>query len=346
MKLRRLNNNPPDISEVKDRLAGKELIGYGAGWATLATMGAAKLELSYVVDDNPELQGQTIMGVPIKPPSYLTTANKETSFVIAFAYVGRAVRAIQERLRSMGFQYLHNWVDCSCLHYATIGRRLYDRFGIEPDPELFAKTRMLSLYGPVENWSAIAGTWLFAELLNKIQRTVPGNIAEMGVYQGGNAFISLFLLGSTIRDRTYHLFDSFSGFPRFSPHDPQSRSAEFADVSISFLESLFCNFQNARLNVGLFSETLKAVSSEKFAMVYVDCDLYESTLQCCEFFYDRLNPGSVMLFHDYCEQKPGLPIGTREPFTAVKKAADEFFSEMPEEILEFPETTHALVVKQ
>jgi O-methyltransferase len=346
MKSRRLNNNPPDISEVKDRLAGKELIGYGAGWATLATMRAAKLELSYVVDDNPELQGQTIMGVPIKPPSYLTTANKETSFVIAFAYVGRGVRAIQERLRSMGFQYLHNWVDCSCLHYATIGRRLYDRFGIGPDPELFAKTRILSLYGPVENWSAIAGTWLFAELLTKIQRTVPGNIAEMGVYQGGNAFISLFVLGNTIRDRTYHLFDSFSGFPRFSHHDPQARSAEFADVSISFLESLFGNFQNARLNIGLFSETLKEVSSEKFAMVYVDCDLYESTLQCCEFFYHRLNPGGVMLFHDYCEQQPGLPMGAREPFTAVKKAADEFFSELPEEILEFPETTHALIVKQ
>lgn|SRR5262249_28150158 len=103
MKSRRLNNDSSDISEVKERLAGKELIGYGAGWATLATMRAAKLELSHVVDDNPQLQGQTIMGVPIKHPSYLTTANKETCFVIAFAYVGRAVRAIQERLLPWAF---------------------------------------------------------------------------------------------------------------------------------------------------------------------------------------------------------------------------------------------------
>src|SRR5262245_42132078 len=101
MQSKRLNNNPPDIAEMNNRLAGKELIGYGAGWATLATIRSANLKLSYVVDDNSKLQGQTIMGVPIKSPSCLTAADKDTSFIIVFAYVGRAVRAIQERLCSM-----------------------------------------------------------------------------------------------------------------------------------------------------------------------------------------------------------------------------------------------------
>jgi hypothetical protein len=81
-------------------------------------------------------------------------------------------------------------------------------------------------------------------------------------------------------------------------------------------------------------------------MAYIDCDLYEPTLECCEFFYRRLNPGGVMLFHDYCGAEPDLPQGVKVPFTGVKKAVDEFFLARPETVIEFPETTHALIVKQ
>lgn len=53
-----------------------------------------------------------------------------------------------------------------------------------------------------------------------------------------------------------------------------------------------------------------------------------------------------MLFHDYFDKCVGLPSGCRKPFTGVKLATDEFFRTRPEKIFQFPETTHALIVKQ
>ncbi len=335
-----------DTFSVKERLAGKRLIGYGANLAAVATIRTAHLKLSYIVDDTPELQGQTISGIPIKSPACLTAIDKDSCFIIVFAYTGESILNISKRLDSVGFEYLQNWIDCSLLHYSTIRKCLYDNFGILGDPALFAKTRILSLYSCIENQSSIAGAWLLQELLKKLCGTVPGSIAELGVYKGGSAFISLFLSEEKIQDRPYHLFDSFTGFPKFSVYDPSSRIGEFVDTSIASVKTLFSNFNNVRLHVGLFSNTLCEVSLEDFALVYVDCDLYEPTIECCDFFYKRLNPGGIMLFHDYSEPEIDLPIGIKVPFTGVKKAVDEFFSQQPETCVVFPETTHALIVKR
>jgi hypothetical protein len=336
-----------EIADIlKERLQGKQLIGYGAGMATLGTIRTTPLKLSYIVDDTLALQGQTISGVPIKSPACLTEVDKDSNFIIVFAYQPKSILAIQKRLDCLGFDYLRNWIDCSFFHYGSIKTRLQDSFGIQGDPALFSKTRTLSLYNSIENLSAIAGTWLFEELVKKLHGKVAGSVAELGVYKGGNALISLLLLGEEIQNRSYHLFDSLAGFPEFSPYDPLSRAGEFTDTSIACVRNLFSNFSNVRLHVGFFSDTLDNVCSENFALVYVDCDLYEPTIECCEFFYERLNPGGVMLFHDYCAPENNLPHGVKILFTGVKKAVDDFFFERPENLVTFPETTHALIVKR
>jgi len=145
------------------------------------------------------------------------------------------------------------------------------------------------------------------------------------------------------------LFDSFEGFPEFSSQDPSSWAAEFRDTSLSAIRALFAQFPTVQLHAGYFSQTLPSVANDRFAIVYVDCDLYEATLECCSFFYDRLQPGGIMLFHDYSDADsdlPHLPVGVTPPFTGVRKAAEEFFADRAVEIVEFPETTHAVVVKR
>ncbi len=246
----------------------------------------------------------------------------------------------------MGLRYGEDWLDCSSVHFETVGNRLRGEFGISPDRDLFARIRVLSLSSALDNLSGIAGTWLFAELLKQASQNVDGNIAEMGVYKGSNALTALLLLGSQIGRRRYHLFDSFAGLAGPSVHDPSDCAGEFDDVSLPQIQDLFTNFEQARIHVGLFSETLHEVASECFALVYVDCDLYEPTLECCEFFYDRLSPHGTLLFHDYCEAFPNLPQAIKQPFAGVKKAVDEFFAARPEKVIEFPETSHALVVKR
>jgi hypothetical protein len=339
-----------DIFNVRKQISEKKLIGYGAGLAAMATLRTSSVKFSYIVDDSPDLQGQKIMGVPIKPYECLKTEDKGSCFIIVLAYMDKPVRAIQERLYSIGFEYLHNWIDCSFLHYSTMRERLRENFNLQVDPILFTKARAFSLYGSVENQSGTSGTWLFCELLKHIDRQrVYGSIAELGVYKGGNAFISLLILQEEIQKRFYHLFDSFVGFPDFSIHDPLSQADQFSDTSAHYVRSIFSTFQNVKIHAGLFSDTLSDVSAEDFAFVYVDCDLYESTLECCEFFYERLNPGGIMLFHDYDYYEPNFDTSSgvyRPFFTGVKKAVDEFFSGRPANLLVFPETTHALIVKR
>lgn len=326
-------------------LGGRRLVGYGAGLALLNTLRVLPLELDFVVDDGPGMEGQSIRGIPIRPSSALAEVDKKNTFAIIFTYRPRSVLAIQRRLDALGFEYLANYADAPLLHYPPMARRLGERLGWESSPRLFAETRLWTLYGTLDNFTGAAGTWLFQELLRG-RAGVPGDVAELGVYRGGNAFIALMLSGDAFRGRTLHLFDSFEGFPEFSTHDPSSRAGEFTDTSVADVRDAFRNFEDVQIHPGYFPASLVAAESRRFALVHFDCDLYEPTLQSCGFFYERMSPGGAMLFHDYGEPESDLPAGARTPFAGIKRAVEEFFADKPEQPIVFPESTHALVIKQ
>ncbi len=327
------------LSGVAKLAAGKQVIGYGATLAAAQTLGTSQIRPTCIVDDRVELLGKHLAGVPIEPPAILSRVDTASTFIVVFAYKPSSIRQIASKLAVMGYRYLDNWIDCSFLHFESLSHRLHQVFAIEPDGSLFLKTHALSLGSSIENLSSIAGTWLYLELLNNVAPA--GSVAELGVYHGGNAFIAL-TLGA--RSCPYHLFDSFAGLPQPSALDPPSRAGEFADVSLDLIRSTFKDFPTVQLHEGSFSTTLPEVANESFAMVYVDCDLYEPTRECCRFFYDRIEPGGILLFHDYSE--PLAEVSGSVPFTGVKRAVDEFVRDRCDPPVEFPETTHALVVKR
>lgn len=329
-----------------DAVDNKKLIGYGAGLATLLTLRETPLDLEFIVDDNPASQGTKLFGIPIVSPTELGRVNLTEYCVVIFAYTGAAIRVIQDKLAALGLTFPHGWIDCSLLHFRSYGSRLKAALGIETSAHLFATSRLMSIYMYPQNLSGFAGTWLYLELVKQLnQRKLAGDIAELGVFEGGNAFCSL-LAGPDILDRrTLHLFDSFSGFPELSQHDPVLREGEFADATLSKVRNCFAPFDNVRIHPGFLKDTLANVRDESFAFVYYDADLYEPALECCHEFYDKLKPGAMMLFHDYCGDEPDLPRGAKAPFTGVKKAVDEFLSGRHERVVHFPETTHALMIK-
>ena len=327
-----------------DNWDGKQLIGYGANLAALLTMKTCGVEFSFVVDDNRELQGQTLANIPIRPVSALSDVDWNLSRLVVCAYNPRSILSMQSKLEMLALQYPEHWIDCSLLHFNTMGKKLGKLFGISPDPLLFFRIRALTLFSSIENMSSISGTWLFIELLNHLAIYSTGGVAEMGVYRGGNAFTAL-SLGPRLAGWKYHLFDSFKGLPEFSSFDPTSRRGEFTETSVKYIKSIFANFPNVHVHPGLFHDTLPSIADERFNLVYVDCDLYEPTLECCEFFYERLNRGGIMLFHDYYEKCHGLPLGVKAPFTGVKLAVDEFSRSRAIPVVPFTESTHALIVK-
>src|SRR5262245_10402180 len=76
------------------------------------------------------------------------------------------------------------------------------------------------------------------------------------------------------------------------------------------------------------------LENNRYSFVHVDVDLYQSTLDCCEYFYTRLVPGGIMLFDEY-----GFPSARGE-----KDAVDEFFSDKPESPIALP-TGQGMVLK-
>lgn len=331
--------------EVPHILTRKKIIGYGASQALLATQAGCELQLNYVVDDNPQMQGQHINGIPIYSPKRLLDEDKSQTFVILFAYLSKNIMDISARLDGMGYEYWNDYIDCSVFHYESVTKKLENILHITPNYETFFKTRMLSLYTGIQNNSFVAGTWLFLEVLANICTNVDGDIAECGVFNGANAFIASLVLPE-LASQKYHLFDSFEGFPELSPHDPVGRRNDFQDINFTTIRNKFSNFTNIEIHKGFFSNTLSEVASQNFCMAYIDCDLYASTMSCCDFFYNRVVPGGVLLFHDYWVPESGLLGWGDSTFPGVSKAVNEFFEDKVEEIVTFPETTHGLVIKR
>ena len=319
----------------------KRLVAYGAGMALLQMQTAMPLTLEYIVDDTPGLEGKEVMGLPVFPSSRLRTELGNDLVIIIYANTPRAILGIAQSLNSIGFIWGKDYIDCSILHYETMKARMQESLGIQSNEELFRRIRLLSLYTSIQSISTIAGTWLFVELLKKTSGCV-GSIAECGVYNGGNAFISL-LCSAIAAEKPYHLLDSFEGFPVFSEMDPSSRQFEFKDVSLAFVRDVFRNFGNVLIHKGYFTDTLPALSGETFSLVYIDCDLYKPTLELCEFFYPRLSAGGCLLIHDYWvpEEAPAH----FQPFRGVNQAVGEFLGVDIQRLVVFPETTHAVLVK-
>jgi O-methyltransferase len=67
-------------------------------------------------------------------------------------------------------------------------------------------------------------------------------------------------------------------------------------------------------------QTFQGLEHNQFSFVHINCDFYQPTIDCCEFFYPRLVSGGVIVFDDY-----GFPSCRGE-----KDAADEFFADKPD----------------
>lgn len=134
----------------------------------------------------------------------------------------------------------------------------------------------------------------------KSQSRLEGDMAEVGVYQGGSSKI----ICEAKDQRIFHLFDTFAGLPRVSEKDTHFgvtywKDGEFSNTSEEAVRDYLSKYKNVFFHKGRFPETAEPIKNTKFSFVHLDVDLYQSTLDCLEFFYPRLIKGGVILTHDY-----------------------------------------------
>ncbi|HEX6389185.1 MAG TPA: TylF/MycF family methyltransferase [Solirubrobacteraceae bacterium] len=143
-----------------------------------------------------------------------------------------------------------------------------------------------------------------------IQDDVPGDLIETGVWRGGACiFMRGVLKAYDDTSRKVWVADSFQGLPapdaaRY-PADAgdelhkQDQLAIGVDIVRHNFERYGLLDDQVEFLVGWFKDTLPVAPIEKVAVMRLDGDMYESTIQGIEALYPKLSPGGFCILDDY-----------------------------------------------
>ena len=193
------------------------------------------------------------------------------------------------------------------------------------------RRRGLELAAPVSEetyrhglgYPAGALTMLGLERLDNVQhciedvlaRDVPGDFIEAGVWRGGATILMRGILKAhQVTDRRVWAADSFAGLP---PPDEERFPADrgdtlHADSSLAVdLDAVRFNFERfglldsqVRFVKGRFRDTLPALHTEQWAVIRLDGDMYESTMDGLVNLYPGLALGGYAIIDDYRTLEP------------------------------------------
>jgi hypothetical protein len=166
-----------------------------------------------------------------------------------------------------------------------------------------------------------------------IAQRVHGDFIETGVWRGGaTIFMRAVLKAHGITDRTVWVADSFEGLPEpdaekfpiearaFKGAIMQNHYKRFA-AGLEDVQANFAAFglldEQVRFLKGWFKDTLPNAPIESLAILRLDGDYYESTLDGLRNLYDKLSLGGYVIVDDYGE----------ETWTECRRAVDEFREE-------------------
>lgn len=126
---------------------------------------------------------------------------------------------------------------------------------------------------------------------------VPGDLIEAGVWRGGAGIFMSAMLELRGADRTVWLADSFEGFP------DTHRQIPVLPVPLEEVRDNFRKYGQldgrVRFVKGWFDDTLPGLRDQRWAIVRLDADLYESTLTALDNLYPGLSPGGYLIVDDY-----------------------------------------------
>jgi len=159
-------------------------------------------------------------------------------------------------------------------------------------------------------------------IYTQMTNCISGSIAEIGVYKGGSA---LCIARHKAKQRKFYCFDTFEGMPPVNKEfDNHHKEKDFNDTDYSSIKEVLEKFQETKVFKGKFPEVnSEIIINEKFSMVHIDVDIYQSYKDCLEFFYPRMVSGGIMTFDDYNEKT----------CLGAKKAVDEFFQDKKESLI-------------
>jgi O-methyltransferase len=143
-----------------------------------------------------------------------------------------------------------------------------------------------------------------------IQEKVAGDLIETGVWRGGATILMRAILAAHgVTDRRVFVADSFAGLPRpdaaHYPADAGDRHHRnaYLKVSRAEVEENFRKYDLLDEQVvfleGWFKDTLASAPIARLAVLRLDGDMYQSTVEALEALYPRLSPAGYCIVDDY-----------------------------------------------
>lgn len=142
-----------------------------------------------------------------------------------------------------------------------------------------------------------------------IENNIAGDLIECGVWQGGSTILmNGFLKAHDIKNRRVWVADSFEGLPK-----PSREEDKLMDVSKDVVPGLAVSLEQVKANFekydllddnihflkGWFKDTLHQAPIQKLALLRLDGDLYESTMDILNALYTKVVSGGFIIVDDY-----------------------------------------------
>lgn len=208
-------------------------------------------------------------------------------------------------------------------------------------PDIANDSVFMDLFEQVKSYTMTSVEALYAlyTAVNYVlDRNIPGDVVECGVWRGGSALLAALILKMRgVKDRRLYLYDTFEGMPAPTEFDIDKYGrtglemmeqygddigwcyASLEDVQMAFSVHNF-DFEIEFVK-GDVMETLKTTQPETISVLRLDTDWYESTALELELLYPRLSIAGVLIIDDY-----GVWAGSR-------KATDDYFPEVDKPML-------------
>jgi O-methyltransferase len=138
------------------------------------------------------------------------------------------------------------------------------------------------------------------------ERKIPGDFLEAGIWRGG---VIIYLRGLikayNIANRKVFAADSFAGIP-VNVHAVNDPVDAWRDRWVASLDEVKQNIQRfdllddrIKFVVGFFSESLKTLAHERFALIRLDSDSYDSVQTSLEHLYPLLSREGLVIIDDW-----------------------------------------------
>ena len=296
--------------------------GTGCGASELIERGMELERIDAFVDSFP--MGETFLGKPVILPENVDVRDIDLLIVTA-----RHAQAIGDRCKELNIPaekclYLKNNTTLldrndRCKAAGILGENLLKK--LIPRQRMVATPQQLTdAVLPEKELTNDYVRLATLELLCRRLETVPGAAAELGVYRGFFARC----INQLMPQRKLYLFDSFEGFAE-DANASDAFQAAHKNTAAEKVLSIMPYPELVTVKPGFFPASLDGLE-ERFCLVSLDVDFYQTTLEGLRYFWPRLEQGGYLMLHDW--GSPSLP-GVAEALACYEKEIGRQITSIP-----------------